>query len=83
MSSKAPHPEIPWSRASEVRHRLVRDCEGTNWNIVIQVIFDDLLAFIAQILPPLQPRWRNEPGFVLSPLLFLRHSLAVTQQFVN
>ena len=43
------HPEIPWSRAAGLRHRLVYDHEGTNWDIVIEVIYGDVPAYAAQL----------------------------------
>ena len=46
---KALHPEIPWSKVAGLRHRLVHDYEGTNWHIVIRVIFENLPAFIKQV----------------------------------
>ena len=32
-----------------LRHRLVHDYDGTNWNIIIEVIFDELPTFLKQI----------------------------------
>lgn len=46
---KAEYPEIPWSRASGLRHRLVHDYEGTSWDIVIEVIFEDLPEYVDQL----------------------------------
>ena len=46
---KAQHPEIPWSRVSGLRHRLVHDYERTNWEIIIHVIYCDLPDYIAQL----------------------------------
>lgn len=43
------HPKIPWSKVAGLRHRLVHDYEGTNWSIVIQVIFEDYPSFIKQV----------------------------------
>lgn len=43
------HPEIPWSRAAGLRHRLVHDYEGTNWDIVVEVVFCDIPAYAAQL----------------------------------
>jgi uncharacterized protein with HEPN domain len=39
---KKAHDNIPWAMISGLRHRLVHDYEGTNWNIIANVVFDDL-----------------------------------------
>ena len=36
------HSEIPWSMISGLRHRLVHDYDGTNWNIIVEVVFKEL-----------------------------------------
>ena len=46
---KDTHKDIPWKLISGLRHRLVHDYEGTNWNIICDVIFDELPEFISQI----------------------------------
>ncbi len=46
---KAAHPEIQWGMISGLRHRLVHDYEGTNWNIIVEVVFDELPVFIRQL----------------------------------
>ncbi len=43
------HPEIEWKVVSGLRHRLVHDYEGINWNIIIEVIFDEMNDFIAKL----------------------------------
>lgn len=45
---KQNHPEIPWNQVSGLRHRLVHDYDGTNWNIVNEIIFRELPLFIQQ-----------------------------------
>ena len=32
-----------------LRHRLVHDYDGTNWNIIVEVIFEELPVFIRQV----------------------------------
>lgn len=39
---KKAHSEIPWSMVSGLRHRLVHDYDGTNWNIIVEVVFEEL-----------------------------------------
>ena len=46
---KNSHPEIPWSMIAGLRHRLVHDYEGTNWNIIALVVFDELPVLAKQI----------------------------------
>lgn len=43
---KDTHPEIPWSAVSGLRHRLVHDYDGVNWNIIVEVIFEEMEPFI-------------------------------------
>lgn len=46
---KITHQEIQWNMISGLRHRLIHDYEGTNWNIIVDVIFDELPIFIEQL----------------------------------
>lgn len=46
---KKTHGEIQWSMISGLRHRLVHDYDGTNWNIIVEVIFDELPVLIEQL----------------------------------
>ena len=46
---KATHPEIQWNMIAGLRHRLVHDYEGTNWNIIADVVFEELPVFIEQL----------------------------------
>jgi uncharacterized protein with HEPN domain len=34
---------------SGLRHRLVHDYDGTNWNIIANVVFEELPVFIEQL----------------------------------
>lgn len=43
------HNDIPWSMISGLRHRLVHDYDGTNWNIIADVIIDELPTLLKQI----------------------------------
>ncbi len=46
---KASYPELPWSVVSGLRHRLVHDYAGINWSIIVEVIFDEMPDFVAQV----------------------------------
>ena len=46
---KAIHSDVPWSMISGLRHRLVHDYDGTNWNIITQVVFDELPILLEQL----------------------------------
>ena len=43
------HPDIQWYMISGLRHRLVHDYEGTNWNIIADVVFDELPVLTDQV----------------------------------
>ena len=43
------HGEIPWSMISGLRHRLVHDYDGTNWNIIADVVFEELPVLIEDL----------------------------------
>lgn len=46
---KSARENIQWNMISGLRHRLVHDYDGTNWNIIVDVIFEELPIFIKQI----------------------------------
>ena len=46
---KATHSDIPWSMISGLRHRLVHDYDGTNWNIITEVVFEELPILLKQL----------------------------------
>ena len=46
---KDSHKDIPWGMIAGLRHRLVHDYEGTNWNIICDVVFDELPIFLHQV----------------------------------
>ncbi len=39
---KETHTDIPWSMISGLRHRLVHNYDGTNWEIISEVVFEEL-----------------------------------------
>ena len=45
------HSEIPWRRIANLRNRLVHDYDGINWEIIADVIFDDLPQLIESLKP--------------------------------
>lgn len=45
----ADHPDVPWSQIAGLRHRLAHNYEGTNWNIICSVLFDELPKLVSQI----------------------------------
>ena len=46
---KEAHSEIQWAMIAGLRHRLVHDYDGTNWNIIVNVVFEELPLLIAQL----------------------------------
>ena len=42
---KKSHAEIPWSKISGLRHRLVHDYDDTNWSLICTILFDVLPGF--------------------------------------
>ena len=46
---KVKHREIPWTMIAGLRHRLVHDYDGTNWNIISDVVFEELPILIEQL----------------------------------
>jgi uncharacterized protein with HEPN domain len=46
---KRAYTELPWSLVSGLRHRLVHDYDGTNWSIIVEVVFEDMDPFVEAI----------------------------------
>lgn len=46
---KEKYKNIEWNMISGMRHRLVHDYDGTNWNIIVEVIFEELPIFVEKI----------------------------------
>ena len=46
---KEEHNDIPWHMISGLRHRLVHNYDGTNWNIIAEVVFEELPILIQQL----------------------------------
>ncbi|MBD5128956.1 MAG: DUF86 domain-containing protein [Ruminococcaceae bacterium] len=46
---KARYPELPWSKVSGLRHRLIHDYDGVNWTIIVEVIFKEMEPFIQSV----------------------------------
>ncbi len=50
---KAEHDEITWSMISGLRHRLVHDYKGTNWQMIVEVVFEDIPALSKNAVKPM------------------------------
>ncbi|MCD7834971.1 MAG: DUF86 domain-containing protein [Lachnospiraceae bacterium] len=46
---KEKYTEIPWAMIAGLRHRLVHDYDGTNWNIIADVVFEELPLLLQQL----------------------------------
>lgn len=46
---KEAHKEIHWAMITGLRHRLVHDYDGTNWNIIADVVFEELPILLEQL----------------------------------
>ncbi len=46
---KEAHSEIQWSMIAGMRHRLVHNYDGTNWNIIADVVFEEIPIMIKQL----------------------------------
>lgn len=46
---KEAHPDTLWRLMAGLRHRLVHDYDGTNWNIIAAVVFEDLPELVVKI----------------------------------
>lgn len=44
------YPEQPWNMVAGLRHRLVHDYDGINWNIIVSVIFEEMDPFVNDII---------------------------------
>lgn len=46
---RARHSDIPWSKISGLRHRLVHDYENTNWKLICVILFEVLPEFLTSL----------------------------------
>ena len=46
---KQRYSDIPWDVIAGLRHRLVHNYEGTNWNIIVEVIYEELPELVEKI----------------------------------
>lgn len=46
---KRTYNKIQWAMIAGLRHRLVHDYDGTNWNIIADVVFEELPILIKQL----------------------------------
>lgn len=43
------HPELPWSKVSGLRHRLVHEYDEINWTVISNVVFYEMEPFVNSI----------------------------------
>lgn len=41
--------DIPWKRMANLRHRLVHDYDGTNWDIIADIVFDEIPILLEKL----------------------------------
>ena len=46
---KKRYPDHPCSMVAGLRHRLVHDYDGTNWSIIVEVVFEDMELFVEAV----------------------------------
>ncbi len=46
---KGAHNDIPWSKISGLRHRLVHDYDNTSWTIICDIVFNVIPVFKQQL----------------------------------
>lgn len=46
---KKSSPELPWSKVAGLRHRLVHEYDETDWDIVADIIFNNMPEFIKSV----------------------------------
>lgn len=46
---KRKYNNIPWTMMSGLRHRLVHDYDGTNWNIIVEVVFEEIPDLLIEL----------------------------------
>ena len=46
---KQAHGEIQWVMISGLRHRLVHDYDGINWDLIANILFEELPVLIEQL----------------------------------
>ena len=46
---KQNHDQIPWTKISGLRHRLVHDYENTNWTLICAILFEELPKFLTDL----------------------------------
>ncbi len=49
------YPDIPWKKVSGLRHRLVHHYEGTNWELIVAILYQDMPDYIRAIESILKP----------------------------
>ncbi len=43
------YPAVPWKKVSGLRHRLVHNYEGTNWDLIVSILYENMPQYIEEI----------------------------------
>ena len=46
---KMRHEDVPWAKIAGLRHRLVHDCDDTNWSLICRILFEVLPGFLKDL----------------------------------
>lgn len=46
---KLQYPDVIWSKVTGLRHRLVHDYDGINWEMIAEIIFDEMEPFVENV----------------------------------
>lgn len=46
---KEHYSDIPWTKISGLRHRLVHDYDNTNWSLICSILFEVLPGFLSDL----------------------------------
>ena len=46
---KRQYPDIIWNKVSGLRHRLVHDYDGINWEMIVEIVFQEMEPFVENV----------------------------------